>query len=513
VSGLSRTFDYDQRGRRWNDGDRQISYSWFDLPKRIDRGGTALATFEYDALHARVRKKSAGKETVTLGSLYERTAPSSSLEMATHLYRVPGPGRTVAEVQWDVSGTLPPDGERYLHSDRLGSIAMITGSGGTQLLGRNRFEPYGNAVDPSNPIHDGPPVLTGGTRRGFTGHEHDDELGLVNMNGRIYDPRSASFFSPDPVVAKPAWAHAFHPYSYVVNNPINAIDPTGFAPEEPADGGVRDAGVSGGVPGGEEEDFRVRNFLLDFQHGPLVQVQVIYKVVRKTDEAGSESTTAQYVSHNVSVVKTRAQRELDRAFERWTDWQKPLAQNAKMSYDRFQTYQFILNIAVMAMGMAPELALEQGLAQLAAGAAARRFALAEAAEGAEQGAQRLLWPSAAVEAEVEAAFTSGRVEAGTYVRADASRLSGSGPKAGTGDIWYHDNIKVGGVGPGGKSVELRTHSPNPTAPAGSYSRSNYTTQINTKDGRYLLPDGSWVKLWESTTTDAQRAAAHFPAGN
>jgi RHS repeat-associated protein len=115
--------------------------------------------------------------------------------------------------------------------------------------------------------------------------------------------------------------------------------------------------------------------------------------------------------------------------------------------------------------------------------------------------------------EVDAAFASGQVRSGTMVRFSdkGGPLTGSGPKQGTGAIWYHDNIKIPGSGPGGAKVELRTHSPNPNAPTGSYSRSNYTTQINTTDGRYLLPDGSWKTI--PSMTEAERAAAHYPAGN
>ncbi|MDR2684510.1 MAG: RHS repeat-associated core domain-containing protein, partial [Prevotellaceae bacterium] len=34
--------------------------------------------------------------------------------------------------------------------------------------------------------------------RGYTAHEHIDDFGIINMNGRIYDPVTAQFFSPDP---------------------------------------------------------------------------------------------------------------------------------------------------------------------------------------------------------------------------------------------------------------------------------------------------------------------------
>ena len=39
--------------------------------------------------------------------------------------------------------------------------------------------------------------------RGYTGHEHLDAFGIINMNGRVYDPLTAMFFSPDPYVQAP----------------------------------------------------------------------------------------------------------------------------------------------------------------------------------------------------------------------------------------------------------------------------------------------------------------------
>lgn len=33
--------------------------------------------------------------------------------------------------------------------------------------------------------------------RGYTLHEHYDEFGLINMNGRVYDPYMSTFLSSD----------------------------------------------------------------------------------------------------------------------------------------------------------------------------------------------------------------------------------------------------------------------------------------------------------------------------
>jgi len=64
-------------------------------------------------------------------------------------------------------------------------------------------------------------------RRGYTGHEHLEPFGIINMNGRLYDPNTASFFSPDPYVVDPSNTQAFNRYSYCLNNPLMYTDPSG----------------------------------------------------------------------------------------------------------------------------------------------------------------------------------------------------------------------------------------------------------------------------------------------
>ena len=50
----------------------------------------------------------------------------------------------------------------------------------------------------------------------------------VHMNGRVYDPYTAKFLSADPHVTDPTNGQNYNRYSYVVNNPTNLTDPTGF---------------------------------------------------------------------------------------------------------------------------------------------------------------------------------------------------------------------------------------------------------------------------------------------
>ncbi|MEQ9109156.1 MAG: RHS repeat-associated core domain-containing protein, partial [Rhodospirillaceae bacterium] len=67
------------------------------------------------------------------------------------------------------------------------------------------------------------------TPRGFTGHEHLDAVGIIHMNGRIYDPELGRMLSPDPNVPDPTITQEFNRYAYVRNNPLSYTDPTGFS--------------------------------------------------------------------------------------------------------------------------------------------------------------------------------------------------------------------------------------------------------------------------------------------
>jgi RHS repeat-associated protein len=54
------------------------------------------------------------------------------------------------------------------------------------------------------------------TDRGFTMHEHLDEMGVVHMNGRIYDPLIGRFLSADPFIQVPGMLQSYNRYAYVM---------------------------------------------------------------------------------------------------------------------------------------------------------------------------------------------------------------------------------------------------------------------------------------------------------
>ena len=68
--------------------------------------------------------------------------------------------------------------------------------------------------------------------RGFTDHEMLDNLGLIHMNGRVYDPQLGRFLSVDPVFVHPTNAQSLNPYAYVLNSPLSLTDPTGLGDDD-----------------------------------------------------------------------------------------------------------------------------------------------------------------------------------------------------------------------------------------------------------------------------------------
>ncbi len=58
----------------------------------------------------------------------------------------------------------------------------------------------------------------------FNGKELDESTGYYYYGARYYDPAISIFLSVDPLAEK---YYPINPYTYVANNPINAIDPDG----------------------------------------------------------------------------------------------------------------------------------------------------------------------------------------------------------------------------------------------------------------------------------------------
>ncbi|MCP3995360.1 MAG: RHS repeat-associated core domain-containing protein, partial [bacterium] len=128
----------------------------------------------------------------------------------------------LATVSQDVSGVF---GEVAHYSlDHLGTPRLITTDTG-EVKSLHKYYPFGEEATLANQDRH-PMKFTGHERDFFASGESDD---LDYMHARYCSPHLSRFMSLDPVLGDPAVPQSWNRYSYVRNNPMNAVDPTGEA--------------------------------------------------------------------------------------------------------------------------------------------------------------------------------------------------------------------------------------------------------------------------------------------
>lgn len=113
----------------------------------------------------------------------------------------------------------------YGYSDYLGSLVALTNESGT-VIEKYAYDAWGKRRNPAD-WRQADTRTSWKLNRGYTGHEHLDMFGIINMNGRVYDPLTAQFFSPDPYVQAPGNWLNYNRYAYCLNNPFLYTDPSG----------------------------------------------------------------------------------------------------------------------------------------------------------------------------------------------------------------------------------------------------------------------------------------------
>lgn len=121
---------------------------------------------------------------------------------------------------------------KFLHKDYIGSILAISDEAGNKLEQRH-FDAWGNfthlqigngsIITDKNSID----VASLLVDRGYTSHEHFAEVGIIHMNGRLYDPLLRRFLNADEYIQDPYNTQNYNKYGYVMNNPLMFNDPSG----------------------------------------------------------------------------------------------------------------------------------------------------------------------------------------------------------------------------------------------------------------------------------------------
>ena len=249
VHGVNKTYDYDANGNlvraHGASGTRTVTWTSFNKPVRITNG-SSFSAFAYGPDRMRYKQVRYGPDaadpakhvtttTWTVGNLYEQIDHGTR---TTHRYNIRVGSQVIAvkeheTAKADAAGTLLKHRLRYFYRDHLGSVVMVTDATG-QLLERASYSPWGQRKDMSA-LTDYAQFGAGSAfaslprfHRGFTGHETLEHLGLIHMNGRIYDPEIGRFLSADPFVQFPHSTQGYNRYSYVGNNPLSYADPSGY---------------------------------------------------------------------------------------------------------------------------------------------------------------------------------------------------------------------------------------------------------------------------------------------
>lgn len=143
------------------------------------------------------------------------------------------------------------------YTDHLGSIVAVTRADGI-LVAEQSFDAWGRHRKPEDWSTNYTPALPNWLYRGYTGHEHTEPFGLINMNSRMYDPLTGRMLSSDNYVNGQSATQAFNRYTYAANNPLSYTDPTGDIAWAPIIIGAVIGAYSGGVMSNQGEYNPVR---------------------------------------------------------------------------------------------------------------------------------------------------------------------------------------------------------------------------------------------------------------
>jgi RHS repeat-associated protein len=134
---------------------------------------------------------------------------------------------SLAEVQVWTGSTTPS--VQWLISDQLGTPRMVLDQTGS-LAGvkRHDYLPFGEELVATQGLRTAALGYTGdGVRQQFTSQERDTETGLDYFKARYYSSVQGRFTSIDPGSFQPADPQNWNRYTYIQNNPLKFIDPTG----------------------------------------------------------------------------------------------------------------------------------------------------------------------------------------------------------------------------------------------------------------------------------------------
>jgi RHS repeat-associated protein len=214
---------YDAAGSMtsWGDGGTTYSYAYYptnEMKQMVGDGRTTLFGYSADGERVGTYDSVTGGITYVLRGLDHKPLRQ---------YREYNGGWTWQKdwVYRDglLLATVESTGTKYVHLDHLGTPRRITNSS-RAVIASHDYYPFGEEITASSQDSE---ALK------FTGHERDlrdpskttDDLDY--MHARYYNPWIGRFLSTDPIGGTPGTPQSWNRYSYVLDNPIKFLDPTG----------------------------------------------------------------------------------------------------------------------------------------------------------------------------------------------------------------------------------------------------------------------------------------------
>jgi RHS repeat-associated protein len=169
-----------------------------------------LIAYVVDAENRRVGKKVNGE--LMEGFLYDGSRIVAQLDSSNKIVSrfVYATGNTSPDYM--IAGT-----ETYrIFSDQLGSPRVIVNVATGAIAEEITYDEFGNVISDSKP---------GFQPFGFAGGLYDQDTKLARFGARDYDPHSGRWTAKDPILFRGGDANL---YGYVLNDPVNLLDPAGL---------------------------------------------------------------------------------------------------------------------------------------------------------------------------------------------------------------------------------------------------------------------------------------------
>ncbi len=220
------TYMYDKNGnlitkdeKNENPG-RTFSYSYDEANRLIEISKSYgsqkdLYSFEYDGDGNRISKTKKNETSKSDEYLWDVNSRIPQI-----LTKTDKKDTTIYTYGIDlISMTDPKKGESYYHHDGLGNVRSLSdGKGHIKTV--YLYDVFGQI---QNKLGDGDNEFL------FTGEQMDDEIGLIYLRARYYDPSIGRFINKDPIQGIGTMTQSLNRYVYTLNNPVNLIDPSGYS--------------------------------------------------------------------------------------------------------------------------------------------------------------------------------------------------------------------------------------------------------------------------------------------